>query len=297
MDTNRLISRSEKDKYIAYVGMYADSNAAIWGQYDRMVDFVFENYPSTGQRFDPIAVPLLNTMAHGIELGLKENLVFFHNYHEIDQVQNFDDWTALEKSHDLKPLVAEFKLGYNRVFENFGLEQSDRDEFNRYFTALEELVEILERSSETFRYATKLDKIGQIIRPAIYRDKSFDLHKIKELYEKCKTLFIGAPNSIGHITDFIDFQKGNPDYDAGKGYLYCQKLHYTTYFLEVVKGELNAKMKEIMPGIWFDADRAENFEIQVWNQDIYIIAVDPVKASRLRTKNTGAKSSKRQKKK
>jgi len=280
MEQVRPIKPSERDRYIAYVGMYADTNAAIWGQYDRMVDFVFEHYPSTGNRFDPIAVPLLNTIAHGIELGLKENIIFFHSYHKGDRLKNFESWVELEKSHDLDFLADEFKIGYFRFFKKVGLSEADREEFNKYFFPLQELLDVLNRSSETFRYATKINKHGEFVKMSVDRKKTFDLLKIKELFHNCKTLLIGAPNSVAHYTDFMDYQLGNPEYDAGKGYLYCQRLPYSDHFFKEVEELLNERMTQIGVGLWFDIESSENYEIQIWENDIYIICVDPAKVFR-----------------
>lgn len=278
--TSKELKLPDQDMYIAYLGMYADNNTAIWGQYERLVDFIYEQFPATKLRFDVIAAPLLHTMAHSIELALKENIRFFREYHEIETLKNFDTWKDLEKSHDLTKLGDEFHLDYFRLHNKLRLGEDQRLEFNKYEQPLKELLDILDRSSETFRYATKMDKNGGFVKMAIENQKTFDLVKIKSLYDETKTLFIGAPNSLGRYTDFIDYQRANPKYDAGKGYLLCQRLHYTAYFLEQHKKWLGENMTQIRPGLWFDPSTGENYEIQVMGQDIYIIAVDPGKVLR-----------------
>lgn len=63
-------------------------------------------------------------------------------------------------------------------------------------------------------------------------------------------------------------------YKKGKGYLYCQKLHYTEYFIEnIVKPNLDADLVKTQNDTWLDAESGEIFEIQVWNSDIYIVAI------------------------
>ena len=73
------MNKIERDKYIAWVGM-TYSDAQIWGQYERLVDFIFEEYPKTRRRFDEISLPVLFTMSHAIELALKENIDFYRKY-------------------------------------------------------------------------------------------------------------------------------------------------------------------------------------------------------------------------
>ena len=145
--------------------------------------------------------------------------------------------------------------------------------FSKYYKDLVELLSILDRNTETFRYANKIDNQGKFIKKSITGKKTIDLFKLKELFDRVKILFIGAPNSLGIYTDYIDYKKGNPDYKKGKGYLYCQRLHYTESFLENIKEKLNEQMTLIKENTWLDSNSGENFEIQVWNEDIYIIAI------------------------
>lgn len=269
---------AERDRYRAYVGMYANNNASIWGQYERLADYIFESYPDTDRRFDEIAVPLLHTIAHGIELALKENIAFFAGYHEIQHLTKFDNWTALIKSHELADLAEEFKIAYGRLHKKLGLDSTETAEFNKYFLPLLELISILDRSSETYRYAAKIGKNGEFIKMSLEHNKQVDFLKVKELFDQTKTLFIGAPNSVGHYTDFIDYQRAHPKYERGKGFLYCQKLIYTEWFLKQTQEKLDKEMIKVMDGVWFDQKSGENYEIQVWDGSIYIIAINISKA-------------------
>lgn len=266
------MNKIERDKYIAWVGMsYSDTQ--IWGQYERLVDFVFNEYPKTKRRFDEISLPVLFTMSHAIELALKENIDFYQKYHGSSHFTKFLNFILLKKSHDLKSLADEFKIGYKRLHKKVKADKIYLDEFSKYFKDLEKLLSILDRNTETFRYSNKLDNQGKFIKKSIPGEKKIDLLQLKELFDKVKSLFIGAPNSLGIYTDYIDFKNGNPDYKKGKGYLYCQRLHFTESFLEDVKEKLNEQLTFIKENTWCDSKSGENFEIQVWNNDIYIIAV------------------------
>jgi hypothetical protein len=262
----------EQDRYIAWVG-YTIGNAQVWGQYERLFDFIFEEFPKTSRRFDEISLPTLFTLSHALELGLKENIKFFKDYHESNHLSKFENWTFLIKSHDLKSLSDEFKIGYKKLHKKVKADEENKNEFLKYYKSLQKLISILDRNTETYRYYLKIDNNGNPIKPGIDHFKKIDFLEIKELFDEVKVLLIGAPNSLGIYTDFIDYQRGNPDYKKGKGYLFCQKLHYTEYFLERVKENLDQDLTQIKENRWLDSKSGENFEIEVFEDNIYIISV------------------------
>jgi hypothetical protein len=264
----------KKNRNMSYVG-WADSNQAIWGQYERMVDFLFQEYDKTQRRYDEISIPLLNTISHAIELALKENIIFFNTYSGRQSTSKFENFTTLMKSHNLDRLAAEFKVAFDYVHKKLKITKDQKTEFNTYYAKLEKLLKILERNAETFRYSHKLDKDGNLVKPSIPQNKKIDFLQIKELYQSVKTLFIGAPNGIGHYTDFVDYQKGNPNFKRGKGYLYCQRLPYDLWLFEKLHEEAVKEKKwvKIREHVYFDPQTKENYEITHWNGDIYIIAI------------------------
>ncbi len=267
------MNRLERDRFIASIGL-TDNDIQIWGQYERLVDFIFEEYPVSKRRFDEISLPTLFVISHTLELALKENIKFFQEYNQSKHLKHFDNnWTLLLKSHDLDRLADEFKIAFNKLHKNLKAGEDDKKNFNLYYIELEKLIKILNRNSETFRYSLKIDNEGKKTKESIKFDKKIDLLEVKELFEKAKILFIGAPNSLGKFVDFIDFKKGNPNYTKGKGYLFCQKLFYSPDFLERTKERLSEQLTPIENDIWLDSSSGERFEIQVWNKSIYIIAI------------------------
>lgn len=266
------MSKSEQDRFITYIGQ-TRNDAQIWGQYEIMVAFFFDEYSKTKRRFDEIAQPFLFTIAHAIELALKENIKFFEPYVTSKHLTKFENWTYLLKSHDLEALSAEFKIFFYRFHKQVKAPKKDKDEFNKYYEILEKLNKILERNAETYRYSEKLGKDGKTIKLSIKPNKKIDLLNVKSMFDDLKKLFIVAPNAMGVYTDYMDFKKNNPEYKKGKGKLYCQRLHYTEHFLENVKKELTQDLKQVNENLWLDQKNYNNYEIQVWNNDIYIIEV------------------------
>jgi hypothetical protein len=267
-----MMTRIERERYVAWVGLSYD-DVQIWGQYERLVDFIFDAYPKANRRFDEISLPTLFTISHAIELALKENIKFFKKYHGSQHLTKFDSWAMLIKSHDLEALAFEFKAAYMKLHEKVKAEEGDKREFLKYYAELEKLIKILDRNTETYRYSLKLDNEGQVIKKSIDHSKTIDLYTLKTLFDSVKTLFIGAPNSLGRYTDFIDYKNGNPDYKKGRGFLYCQRLNYTEHFLDSVKATLNEQLTPLANGTWMNSKTGENFEIQVWEGNIYIIAI------------------------
>jgi hypothetical protein len=262
--------RDELEDYKALIGnVYSDLQ--IWGQYEGLFDFVFEEFPKSERRFDEIALPTLFTLSHAIELGLKENIIFFRKYHENNHLSKFKNWNSLVKSHHLKDLAEEFKSGYYKLHKKVNASEKDKHEFLKYYKDLKKLTSILERNSETFRYYFKLDNKGSKKKESIEHSKMVDLIEIKKLFENVKIILTGASQSLGIYTDFIDFQKANPDYNKGKGYLYCQKL--PGQFLEQIKEKLNQALTKIGENKWINSKTGENFEIEIYNNEIYIIAI------------------------
>lgn len=260
------------DKYITYIG-YTHNNIQIWGQYEKMVDFLFDEFPKTNKRFDEIAQPFLFIISHAIELALKENIKFFQNYNITKHLTKFENWPLLLKSHDLALLTSEFKIIFYRFHKQVKAPKELKDEFNEYFKILTTLIKILERSTETYRYSEKLDNNGYHIKASIKTQKKINLLDVKSMFNALKDLFTGAVNAMGIYTDYIDFKKNNTNYKKGKGKLYCQKLHYTEHFLENIKATLDKDLIRINENLWTNPSNYKNYEIQIWNKDIYIIEI------------------------
>jgi len=262
----------ERDRYIAYIGQ-TNNNVQIWGQYERMVDFFYEEYSKTKRRFDEVAQPFLFIISHGIELALKENIKFFEQYVRSKHLTKFENWIHLLKSHDLEALSSEFKIFFYRFHQEVGASKQYKDEFNKYYIILERLNKILERNAETFRYSEKLDNGGKAIKQSIKSNKKINLFDVKLMFDSLQNLFVGASNAMAVYTDYIDYKRNNPDYEKGKGKLYCQRLHYTKHFLEKVKEKLTTELTKVNENLWLDPQNYSTYEIQIWENDIYIIEI------------------------
>jgi hypothetical protein len=78
---------------------------------------------------------------------------------------------------------------------------------------------------------------------------------------------------MAKYTDYIDYMRGNASYKGGKGSLLMQRLPYTENFLENVKTYMNKEFTPLKNEIWLDTRTGKNYEIKVWNGDIYILSI------------------------
>lgn len=264
------MNRKERDRYFSFIGGVTN-DIQIWGQYETLVDFIFENFPKLNRRFDEISLPTLFMVSHAVELGLKENIKFFRQYHESNHFTHYANWILLIKSHNLKNLSKEFKIGFMKLHRKVQGKENEKTEFLSYYSDLEKLIEILDRGTETYRYSLKLDNTGNESKKSINPEKEVDFLEIQELFLRVKILFLGVSNELAKYTDYIDYKKGNPTYSKGKGYLFCQKLHYP--YLDRLKEQLTEHFTLISDDLWLDESTGEKFEIQVWDKHIYIIAI------------------------
>lgn len=69
----------------------AYSNINYLGQYEYMINFVFDEFPKTNTRMEAIAAPLLHLISHSLELAYKSNIRFFQAYNKLAQPQNFQN--------------------------------------------------------------------------------------------------------------------------------------------------------------------------------------------------------------
>jgi hypothetical protein len=265
------MNKIQRERYKARIG-HINSDARIWGQYKSMVDFLYEEYPKTNRRFEVIAIPLLFTMSHAVELGLKENIKYLKKYSQSNLLTVFENWIILVKSHDLKSLSKEFKSQFNKTLKKLKAENSIKQEFNKLDKKLENLISLLERGAETYRYASKLDNKAEFIKSSIKSDKEIDFYELQETFTEVDKLLTHSADVISHYTDYIDLIEEKPEYKSGyKNHLWCTVLH--------VGGGLDDNIREIFDNEmisrgtdkWFDKEQGENIEMIIHKNHAYLL--------------------------
>lgn len=261
----------KKDRYFVRVG-YTFNDVAIWGQYERMVDFIFDEYSKTGRRYDEISQPLLFNISHSIELALKENIKFFREYLKNNKFIHFNNYNQFIKGHNLKALSKEFKCIFTVFHKQVKGDITIMNEFKDLYKDFITLLDILDRNTPTYRYSTKLDRYGNSIEPSIHFSKVIDFIELKALYEKSKKLLFGSPNIMAIYTDYIDFTKANEDYKKGDGRLLFCKMNHSDHSLKLIEDFLKEKFV-LNNNEWIDESNQDKYEIKIWNNDIYVIKI------------------------
>lgn len=265
------MDKRQRHKYKAWVGLI-NSDSQIWGQYEAMVDFIFKEYPKTNQRFEVIATPLLFTISHAIELGLKENIKYLKKYSQSNLLSAFQNWTILTKSHDLKSLSKEFSSQFNKTYKKLKIDNDLKLEFKQLFKQLEKLLILLERGAETYRYANKLDNKGDFIKESIGYDKKIDFLDLELVFKEVIKLLTHSVDVISDYTDYVDFVHKHPQFKSGyKNHLWCQALHVGGGSDERIRERFNSKMIDKGNDVWFDQESGETIEMQIDGNFLYLL--------------------------
>ena len=265
------MNRRQREKYKAWIG-YIDTDARIWGQYKSMVDFIYEKYPSTNRRFEIIAIPLLFTISHAIELGLKENIKYLKKYSQSNLLTAFQNWILLVKSHDLKGLSKEFKSQFNKTCKKLKVEKSIKLEFKNLFKELEKLIDLLERGAETFRYANKLDNKGEFVKTSINFEKKIDFYEIEKAFKEVDKLLTHSADVISHYTDYVNLIEEKPQYKNGyKNHLWCTALYVGGGVDDNIRERFNREMIQQGTDKWLDKEQGESIEMIIHKNHAYLL--------------------------
>ena len=124
--------------------MHSHDNFEYAIQYKKAFLTLYES----NQSIDTIALPMMFLVRHYLELALKYNIEYFHEFSDLG-CNDLD----LQKEHKLQPLSNCFCKHFKNIFDKIDIPQKKTLE---YFIALDELVNILNRldkQSMSFRYS------------------------------------------------------------------------------------------------------------------------------------------------
>lgn len=251
-----------------------DTNINYWGQYDRLISFIFKSFPENSNRFEKIAIPLLHLISHSLELGYKENIEYLQKYSKCSKPRQYKNWSKLFKDHRLINLHKEFKNQFVYLCEQLKIDKEIFSEFNTYCESANVLVDKLNTETETYRYAYKLNIHGKKIKRIIKHETIIDLIEVAELFEKTKILLTYTIDIISCWTDYQDFIKKHPNYSKGIGYLKIPKCSRLGGQLD---SEIYLKLDELYErksdNLWYDSDLNEFLEVQIDGDELYVIAI------------------------
>lgn len=177
--------RIERSHRHSYIGEFANSNFVYAMQYERAFEILYLSNESV----DRIALPMLYSLRHYIEVILKYNIDYFHEYSGSNSMVN-------KTEHKLVPLANAFKEHWTIVVKKFSLTVAyDEKYFSELFKLIDKLNN-LDKYSTSFRYSH--DKNNQ---RQFDRLKTIDIRALKTLLDDVKPLLL-------HSIDVFDDKTG-----------------------------------------------------------------------------------------
>lgn len=163
---------NKKLDYISYIGMSSHNNFKYAIQYKSAFEILY-NSINNNIVVDSIALPLMYTLRHYLELILKANIEYFSKFSES---KNMVD----NSNHKLIPLKNSFQEHWNIIVVKYKIKIDDEI----YFERLDKLIKIIDKidqHSMSFRYSHNNNNIK-----VKHFDwlKQLDIYFIKKLFDE-----------------------------------------------------------------------------------------------------------------
>jgi len=185
MNNNRV---EQSEKY-SYIGMFSNSNYVYAMQYSKSFNILY----SANESIDTIALPMLYSLRHYLELILKANISYFQEFSELTDMVDSGD-------HKLFPLLHAFKKHWKKAIERFNIDIEDLEYFKNLHKLLE-IINLLDKNSMGFRYAYTKKTDENDSKKHFEWMKTIDILEIKNLFDKVTPL-------LNHSIDVFDDQTG-----------------------------------------------------------------------------------------
>ena len=160
----------------SHIGISSDSNYVYAMQYEKSFNILYD----ANEAIDTIALPMLYSLRHYLELILKANIEYFHKFSKLNDMVNSEE-------HKLFPLAHAFEKHWNKVIEKFNIKIDDSEYFKNLYK-LVEIINLLDKNSMGFRYAYTKKRDDN--KPKKHFDwmKTIDIFEIKKLFDKVTPL-------------------------------------------------------------------------------------------------------------
>ena len=169
-------TRAEQTRRYSHIGMSSDSNYVYAMQYEKSFNILYD----ANEAIDTIALPMLYSLRHYLELMLKANIEYFHEFSELDDMVDSGE-------HKLFPLAHAFEKHWKKVIEKFNIEIDDAEYFKDLHKLLE-IINLLDKNSMGFRYAYSKKTDHKDSEKHFEWMKQIDVFKIKNLFDKVTPL-------------------------------------------------------------------------------------------------------------
>lgn len=178
------IERVEQARRYSHVGMSSGNNFVYAMQYE----LAFETLYESNNPVDLIALPMLFSLRHYLELILKYNIDYFSEFSGSSSM-------AENKKHKIEPLANAFHEHWTLVKTKFDISVNDR----QYFKDLQDIVTSIKMMDEyamSFRYSNDINGNKHFDRL-----QTIDIHALKKQVDSVKPL-------LNHTIDLFDDRTG-----------------------------------------------------------------------------------------
>jgi len=181
--------RIEQSRRYSHIGMSSDSNYTYAMQYKKSFNILYD----ANEAVDTIALPMLYSLRHYLELILKANIEYFYEFSELDDMVNTQE-------HKLFPLAHAFEKHWKKVILKFNIDIDDLEYFKNLYKLLE-IINLLDKNSMGFRYAYSKKTENIDAKKHFEWMKQIDIFAIKNLFDKVTPL-------LNHSIDVFDDKTG-----------------------------------------------------------------------------------------
>ena len=174
----------EKSRRYSHMGMSSGCNFTYASQYQNAYEILYESDTAV----DRIALPMLYSMRHYLELVLKYNVEYFHEFSGSKAMVG-------KSVHTLTKLSVAFDEHWGLVKQRFNITVDDKGLISDFSKLIEELDEI-DNFAISFRYSHDREKNKNF-----EWSDTIDIHALNKLFESSKIL-------LNHSIDLFDDTTG-----------------------------------------------------------------------------------------
>lgn len=164
-------TRWNKSRRYSHVGMSSNCNFTYASQYQNAYEILY----NSNTPVDTIALPMLYSMRHYLELVMKYNVEYFHEF------SGSRDMVG-KTVHTLTKLSVAFKVHWKLVKERFNITVDDKSLIEDFTKLIQELDKI-DNLAISFRYSHDREKNKNF-----EWSDTIDIHALNKLFERSKTL-------------------------------------------------------------------------------------------------------------
>ncbi len=166
-----------ESKRYSHVGIHSDSNKAYAMQFKQAFNILYNSQNAV----DTIALPMLFTVRHYLELTLKYHIEYFGKYSDTNYMIS-----SAKSEHNLIKLAEGFRQHWISIVKKYDIQFDDAqytDNFENFITLIE-LIDTMDIKSMSFRYSHDKNH-----KKHFKFNDTLNIYDIHILVDKCASFF------------------------------------------------------------------------------------------------------------